>query len=382
MGASEKFERLQGSGERRLPDPLKKPGERAVASSEEWERGRREEVLRLFEEQVFGAAPVGRPERMTFEVERTEGWMEGAAVRKQVRIRTEGPGGENVIRLLLFVPAGTEARPVPAFLLINNRGQEHMDATRERRTDFWPAEAIVARGFAAAAFDNADADPDRHDGFRDGVHGAFDPPGAPRPSHAWGTIGAWAWAASRAMDYLETDPGVEASKVAVVGHSRGGKTALWAGATDPRFAMVVSNDSGCTGAAVSRGKAGETVRQINDRFPHWFCENYKAYNDNEDALPVDQHMLIGLIAPRHVYVASATEDLWADPQSEFLGLTFASPVYRLYGMEGIAGAMPGPEQPLHTNGMGYHLRTGGHEMTVYDWERFMEYADKFLNNKC
>jgi hypothetical protein len=379
MKSIETFERLPESGERRLPDPLRKRGERDIASAEEWEHGRRDEVLRLFEEQVFGAAPTGRPDRMAFEVERTEGWMGGAAVRKQVRIVTEGPGGANAIRLLLFVPTSAGERPCPAFLLINNRGGEHMDASRENRSPFWPAEAIVARGFAAAVFDNADADPDRHDGFRDGVHGVFDPPGAPRPPHAWGTIAAWAWAASRAMDYLETDPEIDSTKAAVVGHSRGGKTALWAGATDRRFAMVVSNNSGCTGAAVSRGKRGESIRQINDRFPHWFCENYKAYNDDEDALPVDQHMLIGLIAPRHVYVASATEDLWADPESEFLGLSFASPVFRLYGLTGIAGRpMPAPEQPLHTNGMGYHLRTGVHEMTEYDWDRFMDYASRFL----
>ncbi|WP_238392465.1 alpha/beta hydrolase family protein [Paenibacillus antri] len=378
MSSNEIFELLSESGARRLPDPLRKLGGKAVASSEEWEQGRREEVLRLFEERVFGAGPVGRPRRIAFEVKPTEGWMGGSAVRKQVRIRSEGPGGENVVRLLLFVPVSAKERPVPAFLLINNRGSEHMDAAREKRSPFWPAEAIVARGFAAAVFDNADADPDHHDGFRDGVHGVFDPPGE-RPGHAWGTIAAWAWAASRAMDYLETDHHIDASKAAVVGHSRGGKTALWAGAADRRFALVVSNNSGCTGAAVSRGKGGETIRQINDRFPHWFCENYKAYNDNEYALPVDQHMLIGLIAPRHVYVASATEDLWADPESEFLGLTFASPVYRLYGMDGIAGLpMPTAEQPLHTNGMGYHLRAGGHDMTEYDWQRFMDYAERFL----
>ncbi|HZG78913.1 MAG TPA: acetylxylan esterase, partial [Paenibacillus sp.] len=238
MRSNGTFETLSESGARQLPDPLRKLGERAVASAGEWEQGRREEVLRLFEEQVFGAAPVGRPERMTFEVERTEGWMGGSAVRKQVRIRTEGPGGENVIRLLLFVPVSAKERPVPAFLLINNRGSEHTDASREQRSPFWPAETIVARGFAAAAFYNADADPDRHDGFRDGVHGAFDPPGAERPGHAWGTIAAWAWAASRAVDYMETDPDLDASKAIVVGHSRGGKTALWAGATDRRFAMV------------------------------------------------------------------------------------------------------------------------------------------------
>jgi dienelactone hydrolase len=372
------FQIMPESGERHLPDPLKKIGEHPVTSSEEWENGRREEVFRLLEEHIYGTAPISRPEHLSFEVDETQKAMNGKAVRKQVRIRLEGPGGSGVIRLLLFVPSNAAKHPA-VFLLINNRGAEHMDPTRSIQSPFWPAESIVSRGFAAAVFDYADADPDYDDGFHNGVHALFDPPGKERPKDAWGAIAAWAWAASRAMDYFETDPDIDASKTIVVGHSRGGKASLWAGAADRRFAMVVSNDSGCTGAAVSRRKTGETIAQINGQFPHWFNENYKSYNDKEDELPVDQHMLTSLIAPRHLYVASATEDGWADPESEFLGLKFAVPVYQLYGIQGIANEpMPSPEKPLIMEGMGYHLRTGGHDLTEYDWQRFMDYAQRFL----
>ncbi|MGE5557528.1 MAG: alpha/beta hydrolase family protein [Bacillota bacterium] len=366
-------------GNRSLPDPLVSGGGERIVSAEQWRQKRRPEILELFRKHVYGRAPIGRPGRLSFEeTDVRDSMMDGTATRRKIDIRFEGPGGKGVIHLLLFTPNGIP-KPLPAFLLICNRGADNIDPDRNEKSPFWPAEQIVARGYAAAAFQVSDADPDEDDGFKNGVHGIFDPGDEPRPPDAWGTISAWAWGASRVMDYFETNPHIDIRRVAVVGHSRGGKTALWCGAQDDRFALVISNESGCTGAAIARGTKGETVKDINKVFPHWFCGNYKKYNERESELPVDQHMLLSLIAPRPVYVASASEDIWADPESEFLSCVCAEPVYHLFGLKGLEiNKMPLPEQPVHNGFIGYHLRTGKHDLTEYDWKRFMDYADRFI----
>lgn len=364
-----------------LPDPLTTSAGAKITTAEAWQKERREEVLELFRTHVYGRAPVGRPAEMKFETtETTRGVMDGMATRKLVTISYRGPGGEGAIRLVLFVPEKV-AKPVPCFLLICNRGPENIDPTRKVRMPFWPAEQIVARGYAAAAFLNADVAPDRKDTFKSGVFSIFEKAGAPRPPDAWGAIAAWAWGASRVLDYLETDPDIDGKRVAVVGHSRGGKSALWAGAADERFAMTVSNDSGCTGARLIRHEqpGSESIARINSYFPHWFAANYHAYGGRERELPLDQHMLLALLAPRLGYVASASADTWADPQGEYLSCFYAGPVYRLFQRETVPGKiLPAPDSPLHEGSIGYHLRTGGHGLTEYDWKCFMDYADQHL----
>ncbi len=359
-----------------LPDPLQAADGVKVESAEAWQSERRPEILELFRSQVYGRAPVGRPEGMTFDVFDVDpNAMDGAATRKQVRINFTGKKDGLSMTLVLFVP-NKAPKPVPTFLLICNRDPENIDPTRKVKSPFWPAERIVARGYGIAAFHNADVDPDKYDEFKNGVHGLFDKPGA-RPADAWATLASWAWGASRALDYFEADNSVDEKHVAVVGHSRGGKTALWAGAEDPRFAMVCSNDSGCGGAALSRRRYGETVAIINRSFPHWFCNNFKKYNDNEDELPVDQHMLMALIAPRPLCVASAGEDLWADPRGEFLSAVGAGPVYELFGQQGLGTTdMPPLDQPVQKGRISYHIRSGGHNLTEYDWDQYMNFADK------
>ena len=360
-----------------LPEPLTTSAGNKVTTDAQWQMTRRPEILELFRTYVYGRAPIGRPDSLRFDVKETnKRAMGGKATLKRVEIHIAGPGGKGMISPALFIP-NEAPKPVPGFVLICNRGRDNIDPTRKKKSPFWPAERIVERGYVAASFHNSDLDPDKHDGFKNGVHGIFDPKNAKRSPDAWGTIAAWAWGASRVMDYFETDKDIDEKRIGVVGHSRGGKTSLWCGAEDDRFALTISNDSGCTGAALARNKKGERVKRINTSFPHWFCENYKKFNGNEDKLPIDQHELIALMAPRLVYVASASLDAWADPEGEFLACVHAGPVYRLFGLQGVGATdLPKAEQPLHTGHIGHHIRTGKHNLTEYDWDRYMDFADK------
>jgi hypothetical protein len=358
-----------------LPDPLAFKGT-TVRAPDAW-RPRRAEILDLFRDHVYGRSP-GRPERLRFErLEERPDAMSGAATLTRVAILSSQAGRDHRFELILFLPTGRSG-PRPLFLLLNNRAPSNTDPTRKERSDFWPAEQMIARGYGIAAIQNRELAPDNAKTFPDGVIRLFEGPATRgRAGNAWGAIAAWAWGASRAMDYVETDDRIDRTRVAVVGHSRGGKTSLWAGAEDERFSIVIANESGESGAALARRNYGETIAQINTSFPHWFTGRYTTYNGRPDALPVDQHMLLSLMAPRAVYVGSADEDLWADPRGEFLSLAHASPVFALWGDPPIAAdAMPPVSQPLIVGRRGYHVRPGTHNLTPYDWDRFADFADR------
>ncbi|MES2657855.1 MAG: acetylxylan esterase [Verrucomicrobiota bacterium] len=355
------------------PNPLAALDGTMATSPDSWREHVRPGTLQLFRQQVYGERPLGKPDDFKAVVVSEDAKaLDGIATRKEIEISYSGPGGKGRFPAVLFTPNAAK-NPVPAFLLINFIAAD--PALPGNLKGLWPVREIIGRGYATVTFNFNDVDPDRIDGFKDGVRAIYGK--QPQAAGAWGALSAWGWGASRVLDYLEKDKAIDAKHVAVIGHSRAGKAAVWCGAEDERFAMVISNNSGCGGAALARGKEGERVANITTKFPYWFCENYQKYANNEDNLPIDQHQLLGLIAPRLLYVASATEDQWADPKAEFKSCVLAAPVYALYGKKGLdADTMPPTDQAILGGSIGYHLRTGKHDLATGDWQHYMDFADK------
>lgn len=384
-----------------LPDPLRAESGEAVKTPGEW-RQRRGALLELFAGHLYGLAPDASVKVVKEGVIGESGIQSGRVLMRQIALTLDHDGRSRQLGLLLFLPADTEG-PRPVFLGLNFYGNHtvHPDprillpdswsgnsdqlgitdnrateASRGKRAHRWPVEMILSRGYALATAYAGDLDPDFDDGFQNGVHGLFrESAHSVGPEGRWGTIAAWSWGLSRILDYIGTDPALDAARVIAVGHSRMGKAALWAGATDERFAAVIANASGCAGAALSRRRFGERLIHLNTRFPHWLCGKARDYHEREAELPVDQHELIALMAPRPVHIGSAADDLWADPRGEFLSLVHADPVYRLLGLDGLAAKrMPGPGEAIRGR-LSYHIRPGEHDLLEADWHRFLDFAD-------
>lgn len=377
-----------------FPDPLAMFGGSRIGSREEWWKKRRPELATLFRHYMYGTPPP--PPRVSANIVWSDpGFLGGRATIKEVSLHPS-PAEAPQLSLLVVVP-NSGAKPSPAFLGLNFSGNhlavddsrvaitqnwvpERSAGARENRAteagrgaevQKWPVAEIVGRGYAFATMYCGDIDPDR-DERADGVHPHYS------SEFDWGTIAAWAWGLSRAVDYLVTEPGIDGKRIAVVGHSRLGKTALLAAAFDERIAMAIPHQAGCGGTAPSRGKVGESVRQINESFPHWFNSEFKKFNDCPERLPFDQHCLLSMVAPRPVLFTNAEEDEWANPAGQFEVLKGADPVYRFLGAGGLEDERMPEKRRLSAGRLGYWIREGGHAMGADDWGTFLSYADRWL----
>jgi hypothetical protein len=367
-------------GEYQLPELLVTESGQTVSTPEQWKNIRRPEILKLFEDHVYGQVPKDFDNIRFKVINKNKKAMDGKATLKEVAITVTRNNQSVTMNLLMFTPNKVK-KPVPMFLVINHRGVKTMDVTRQNKDGFWPAEQVIEAGYGISGFDVIDVAPDDNGKFTEGVLNRLYPEQL-ETDNGMRALGAWGWGAARAIDYFEKDKTVDATKIISVGHSRGGKASLWFGAQDERVAITVSNESGNSGAALSRRNFGETVDRITSSFPYWFCPNYRQYAGNEDKLPVDQHMLIALIAPRAVYVASAAEDLWADPKGQYLALKEAQPAFELYGIKtNLPAEMPDVNEQIIRPHMGFHNREGKHNMMPYDWQQFIRFADAYFKKQ-
>jgi hypothetical protein len=387
----------------KLPELLLCNNGQKVINVDQWEKNRRPELLKIFASEMYGKTPTERIHVEYDIISVNTKDINGKATSKQVKFTFSNNGKKVEAILLLYIPNQIKGK-VPVFVGYNFKGNhsttldttilyspifhlikapDHPDWQRGIQMDRWCYEKIIDRGYAVATMCYHDIFPDKIGLKEHSIASLFSDynPQSKVPDE-WQAIGVWAWGSSRIVDYLEfEEESIDTDKIAIVGHSRQGKAALWAGAQDTRFRVVISNNSGAGGAALSKRIFGETVAQVSSIEPSWFCSAFNKYRDNEDKLEFDQHQLVALIAPRKVYIASAEEDSWADPIGEFLSAYHASPVYELYGLSGISSnKMPNIHEPIIYD-IGYHIRSGKHDVTDYDWTCFMDFTDKHFFNK-
>jgi hypothetical protein len=387
------------TGRYTLPDPLRCNDGQMVENDDLWINKRRGEIVSLFEQNQFGQSPPG-PKPLRFNVfDRETPAFDGTAKRSQVTIYFSDHSDEPKMDLLFYVPGG-KTGPVPVLLYIAfsansmviedpginegfiwNREKQKIPAGQGRGFERLNVKAVLERGFAIATVYYGDIEPDFQGGAQFGVRSLFSNADETQPQpDEWGAIAAWSWGLSRALDYFEQDRAIDAGRVAIMGISRLGKTVLWAGAEDERFAAVVAICSGESGAALSRRNYGETIAHITapTRFDYWFAPRYQAYARNVNALPVDSHMLLSLLAPRPVLLVTGNTDKWADPYGEFLAAVAAGPVYELLGKKGLnTDKMPPAGQPI-LNDIGFIMHDGGHGLVPGDWEIILDFLQQHL----
>lgn len=384
------YDRDVNYDEARLPEydlpPLLLTAEgKKVTTAEEWLNVRRPQIMGLFSNLIYGRVPEAQsPITTTHEVVKEDkSFMGGKATRKDVKITFTNEFGKAEMLVLVFVPNKAD-KPVPCFMKhsFNSTHGRDFEASTVRPGKLrngWPLGEFFDRGYGFVAVYQQDLVGHNEVGFLGGIHKLFyNQKGQSFPkAHEWGVLSTVAWGGSRAMDYLEKDDDIDHKRVAVMGHSKMGKATLWTAAQDQRFAMAISAQSGCAGAALWRRKSGETLKKMVTRFPYWLCRNAWKFVEQEDDLPVDQHMLLACIAPRAVYVHSGVEDTWADGRGEYLSAYHASEVYRLLGKKGLdSEASPPVGEPILDGDVGYHIREGGHSIEPFDWSTFMDFADR------
>lgn len=381
-----------------LPDPLALEDGRIIQDVDEWTTHQRLHLLNIFENEIYGQAPPLPQSIPDATLLAEETVFDGLAIRKQLSIQLLDTQSTPTMTIALYLPRQV-TQPVDIFLGLNFNGNHSIEAdenilissgwlanndpanlARGSSSSRWSLQRILSRGYGVATIYHGDISTDLRDGYENNIFSHFYREGQTQPeSHQWGAISAWAWGLRRAMDYFYQHE-TSVNQIMLIGHSRLGKAALWATAQDERCALVISNNSGCMGAALSRRAFGETVEQINTNWSRWLCRDFHQYNAKESTLSIDQHTLISLIAPRPIYIASAEEDLWADPYGEFLGGYHANPVYHLHGKQGLpADEQPALHQPIMGT-IGYHLRAGKHDVTDYDWQCYLDFADHHLKN--